>query len=136
MASVQGKECLFSPSVQGKECLFSPTLVFVGCTYNSFACSTQFHVDQVRAIASESFEQHSSKSLQGGRAVSHEMRFVRSSLICFAGVQSGLILALYDDIKPKVRLEDDVRPERPNLAALADLEEERQLRLLGERQRR
>lgn len=50
--------------------------------------------------------------------------------------QSGLVLALYDDIKPKVSSDDDVRPERPSLAAVADSEEDREVRLLRERQRR
>lgn len=59
-----------------------------------------------------------------------------SLVILFASLQSGLVLALYDDIKPKARSEDDVRAEKPSLAALADLEEDRQVRLLGERQRR
>ena len=51
-------------------------------------------------------------------------------------LQSGLIAALYDDLKPKANRERDERPVRPSLAVLQDLEEERKERLLTEKIRR
>ena len=50
-------------------------------------------------------------------------------------MQAGLFLKLYDDMKPKFGKDADKRAERPTLAALPDIEEDRMERLLRERQR-
>lgn len=53
----------------------------------------------------------------------------------FLNMQSGMISAIYDTVKPKASFDRDERPIRPIVAALPDFDEERKERLLQEKRR-